>query len=122
MIAIFIAGSILPFRKVAKTILTSIPASKKFIVSILKFLGKYHVLIGFSTLLISLFHGISLFLSEGELETEGFTGILALLFLLFASFFGIYLLKNKKSKSVRRFHLSMLTLSVSIGVLHIFIS
>lgn len=117
-----VAGLLFPIRKSAKMILTNFPNAKTLFISISKFLGKNHVFIGLTALVLSIAHGISMYISEGELESEGFTGIASVLLMVIAGVVGMVLMKNKKAKSARTTHTILLVFALIIAGFHILIS
>lgn len=121
-IAMGVAGLLFPVRKSAKMILTKIPNAKTFFITISRLLGKNHVFIGVLALGLSIAHGISMYVSEGKLESEGLTGVAAVLLMVIASIIGMILMKNKKAKSARTIHTTLLVFALVIGAFHILIS
>lgn len=115
------AGILFPIRKSAKWILTNIPEGKRIFISISKFFGKYHLFIGIVALALSLFHGVTMYLSEG-LEIEGMVGLGAFILMIIASVFGTILFKNKKVKSLRTTHTVLMAFTLLIGFIHIIAS
>ncbi|MGJ7922675.1 hypothetical protein [Neobacillus sp. LXY-4] len=115
------AGILLPVRRTTKTIVKKAPSAKKFVLTLSQFLGKRHVFFGIIALGLSLLHGVFMFLSEGELEGEAISGIGSVLFMSIAAGFGFALLKNKKTKRVRTVHITLLGITVLLGMFHIFI-
>ena len=122
VIAMGAAGVLFPIRKSAKWIITNYPESKNILISISKFFRKYHLFIGTIALALSLFHGVTMYLSEGELKIEGIIGLGALLLLMIAGIFGIILYKNKKVKSLRTTHIILITFAFLIVFVHIITS
>ncbi len=121
-IVVGIAWLLFPVRRSAKMILTNIPEAKTLFISISRFLGKNHVFIGVTALVLSIVHGIFMYISEGKLESEGFTGIASVLFMVIAGIIGMVLMKNKKAKSARTTHIILLVFATVIGAFHILIS
>lgn len=115
------AGALFPIRRSSKIIITRIPNAKGLVISVSKWLGKYHVIIGILVMFLIILHGVSMYAAEGELETEGVIGLLSFLLLLLASLFGGFLIKNKKSKFFRKIHFILIILAGSIGILHILV-
>ncbi|WP_075980714.1 acetate and sugar kinases/Hsc70/actin family protein [Bacillus massilinigeriensis] len=116
------AGLIFPIRKSTKSVITSFPGAKKTYISISKFLSKYHIYFGIVAMALSIFHGVVMYLNEGELESEGIVGLGAVVLMLIASILGLILYKNKKVKSLRTTHSTLLGFAILIGLFHIFIS
>lgn len=119
-IMMVVAGLLFPIRRSAKMILTNFPNKKTLFISISKLLGKNHVFIGVTALVFSIAHGISMYVSEGELESEGFTGIASVLLMVIAGVIGMFLMKNKKAKSARTTHTILLVFALVIAAFHIF--
>jgi hypothetical protein len=119
IIAMGAAAIIFPLRKSAKWIIKTYPQSKIIFLSISKFFRKYHLLIGTVALVLSLFHGVAMYLSEGGLEIEGIIGLGAFIFMLIAAIFGTILSKNKKVKSFRTAHTILIAIALLIGFVHI---
>jgi hypothetical protein len=122
VIAMGAAGLIFPIRRSAKTIIKSYPESKNVYLSISKFFGKYHILIGIAALALAIFHGTMMFLSEGELEGEGIVGLGSGVLMAIAGILGIFLFKNKKLKNLRTTHTILIAFAIGIGLIHIFAS
>lgn len=122
VITFAVAGLIFPMRRLTKRIITTFPSIKQLYISMTKFLGKYHILIGIVTIILSICHGIIMYIHEGKLEDEGISGLVTVIVLIMASFIGLILFKNKKVKSIRTTHMTLITFSIVIGFFHIFIS
>lgn len=122
VITFAVAGLIFPMRRLTKQMITTFPSIKQTYISITKFLGKYHLLIGIVTIILSSCHGIFMFLNEGRLDDEGISGLGAAIVFLMASFIGFFLFENKKVKSLRITHMILIAFSIVIGAFHIFIS
>ncbi|WP_431027400.1 hypothetical protein [Lysinibacillus sp. LZ02] len=122
LLAIGAAGLIFPIRRIMKSVITTFPQSKQLYISITKFLGKYHILIGIAALMLSICHGVLMYLNEGELESEGIIGLAAVILMIIAAIMGAVLFKNKKVKSLRTTHTILVTFGVVIALFHIFIS
>lgn len=122
IIAMGAAAIIFPIRKSAKQILKNYPASKKFYIPFSKFFGKYHLLIGTIALVLSMLHGVFMYLSEGALESEGVIGLGAFILMVLAAIFGTVLYKNKKVKSLRTTHIVLMAFAFLIGIVHIITS
>ena len=80
------------------------------------------MLIGIIALALSIFHGVTMYLSEGKLESEGIIGLGAVIFMMVAGILGTVLYKNKKVKSLRTTHTILIAFALIIGFVHIFIS
>ncbi|RFB15270.1 hypothetical protein DZB84_12730 [Bacillus sp. HNG] len=113
------AGFIFPIRRSMKWLISNYPKSKKTFISTSKFFGKYHISIGILALALSIIHGITMYVSEGELEGDGIIGLVAVLLMLVASLFGLILSKNKKGKSLRNTHMTLIALTLFIVFVHI---
>jgi len=122
VILIGASGVLYPLRRSTKIVLSKIPSAKIHLIAFSKFLGKRHIFIGISALIISIAHGVSMFIDEGELELEAFTGIGSILLMMGAAIAGGILFKNKKAKNVRTIHILLIFLASIIGVFHIFIA
>ena len=116
------AGLIFPMRRLTKPIITAFPSCKQMYISVTKFLGKYHMLIGIAAIILSFCHGIIMYISEGELEIEGIIGLGSVVLLIIAGSIGAILFKNKKVKGLRTTHTIVITFSMIIGLFHILIS
>ena len=119
VIAMGTAGVIFILRRSMKTVITNFPDSKNIFISISKFFGKYHILIGIIALAFSIFHGIAMYLSEGALEKDGIIGLGSVIFMAIASIIGAVLFKKKKLKSLRTTHTALIGLAIVIGLVHI---
>lgn len=119
IIAMGTAGLIFPIRRSSKSIITNYPKSKKAVLSISKFVGKYHLFIGTIALTMGIIHGVTMYLSEGNLESEGIIGLGAFLLMMLAAFFGTILFKNKKMKSLRTIHTALIAVTFLVGFIHI---
>ena len=122
VVAMGAAGVIFPIRRSAKWVITNYPKSKNIFISISKFFGKYHMLIGIIALALSIFHGVTMYLSEGKLEREGIIGLGAVIFMIVAGILGTVLYKNKKVKSLRTTHTILIAFALIIVFVHIFTS
>lgn len=122
VVAMGVAGLIFPLRRVMKKIITNYPVLKNSFIAISKFLGKNHVLIGIFALVLSGVHGVLMYLSEGQLESEGIIGLAAAVLMVVAGIFGAILLKNKKVKSYRLTHTLLIAFAFLFGLVHIFTS
>ena len=96
VVAMGAAGVIFPIRRSAKWVITNYPKSKNIFISISKFIGKYHMLIGIMALALSIFHGVTMYLSEGELGGKGIIGLGAVIFMIVAGILGTIFYKTKK--------------------------
>ena len=122
VVAMGAAGLIFPIRRSAKWIIKNYPESKNIYISISKFFGKYHILIGIIALALSIFHGVTMYLSEGGLEGQGIIGLGAVILMVIAGILGTVLFKNKKVKSLRTAHMTLIAFALLIGFIHIFIA
>ncbi len=122
VITMIIAGLIYPIRRSMKLVITNFPGLKKMYISISRFFGKYHIFIGIIALVLSIIHGIFMYLSDGELESEGIIGLGAVGLIVIASIVGSVLFKNKKVKSLRTTHTILIVLAFLVGAIHIFVS
>jgi len=122
VITFAVAGLIFPMRRLTKPMITTFPSIKQVYISITKFLGKYHILIGIATLILGISHGILMYLHEGRLEDEGVSGLVSIIVFTIAGVIGLMLFKNKKVKSLRTTHMTFIAFSIAIGLFHIFIS
>ncbi|MBY6269403.1 hypothetical protein [Parageobacillus thermoglucosidasius] len=102
------AGVLLPLRRKAKWITKTFPDAKRFFVSLLKLLTKWHMFIGAAAFALVIAHGILMYFSEGELEIREYLGIIAAAFMGIAAVFGAILAKNKANSSVRSAHVGLL--------------
>ena len=122
VVAMGAAGVIFPIRKSAKWVITNYPKSKNRFILISKFIGKYHLLIGVIALALSIFHGVTMYLSEGGLEGQGIIGLGAVILMMIAGILGSVLNKNKKVKSLRTAHMTLTAFALLIVFIHIFIA
>jgi len=122
VIAMGAAGVIFPMRRTSKWAIKNIPELKSIFISISKFFGKYHLFIGIIALALSISHGMIMYISEGELETEGIIGLIAFSFMLIAGVFGTLLFKNKKMKNLRITHTLLIGFALFIVFVHIIAS
>lgn len=122
VIAMGTAALIFPLRRSMKKIITNFPGAKNIFISISKFMGKYHIMIGIIALALSIIHGVTMYLSEGELESEGMIGLGSVLLIVIAGTIGAVLFKNKKAKSLRTTHSVLIALGILIGFVHIIAS
>lgn len=121
VIGMGLAGALFPIRRSSKILITKVPNAKGLVISASRWLGKLHVPIGITVIILTIVHGVSMYVGEGELEAEGIIGLVSFILLLSASLFGGFLIKNKKSKFFRKIHLILIILAVSIGVFHILV-
>lgn len=122
VIAFVVAGLLFPLRRLTKTMITSYPSIKQTYISITKFFGKYHLLIGFITLILGSIHGILMYLHEGRLDDDGISGLVTMIVFAVASIIGLLLFKNKKVKNLRTTHMTLIAFTIAGGLFHIFIS
>ena len=122
VVAMGAAGVIFPIRKSAKWVITNYPKSKNKFIWLSKFIGKYHMLIGIIALALGIVHGVTMYISEGELEGKGILGLGAVIFMIVAGIFGAVLNKNKKVKSLRTTHTILIVFAIMIVIVHIFIA
>ncbi len=116
------SGVLYPLRRSTKIMLSKISSAKKCTIAFSRFIGKHHILFGISALIISIVHGIFMFIDEDELELEALTGIGSFLLMVGAALVGGFLFKNKKAKNVRTIHILLIVLASMSGVFHIFIA
>lgn len=121
-VALGVAGMIFPIRRLTKSVITHFPSFKTIYISIAKFLGKYHISIGILALNLTIIHGITMLISEGELDDDGVIGLVSFIFMVIASIVGAVLFKNKKIKRVRTTHTTVIVITLFTVVLHVFVS
>jgi hypothetical protein len=122
VVAMGTSGILFPLRRSLKVVITNFPDAKQMFISISKFFGKYHFIFGILALVLGTLHGITMYLSEGELESEGILGLGAVAFLAIAGIVGSVLMKNKKAKALRTTHSILIVMALLIGFVHIFVS
>lgn len=122
VIAMGTSGIIFPLRRSLKTVITNFPDAKKLFVAISKFFGKYHFLFGIAALVLGSIHGITMYFSKGELESEGIIGVAAIGIMAIAGIFGAVLMKNKKVKTLRTTHTILIVFAILMGLVHILVS
>lgn len=113
------AGLIFPMRRSTKSVITRFPSYKQMYLSFTKFIGKYHLFIGIAALALGGLHGVTMFLSEGELEGRGLIGLTAVIFMVLAAIVGSILAKNKKIRNIRRLHSILILTSIIVVFIHI---
>jgi hypothetical protein len=116
------AGLIFPLRRSMKKVTTNYPGAKKRYITITKFFGNYHTIFGITALALGIVHGVTMYLSKGELEDEGIIGLVAIVFMVIAGILGAVLFKNKKSKTLKTTHSTLIAIAILIGMVHIFAS
>ena len=121
-ITLCIGGAIFPIRRLTKTVTTNFPRYKQLYILIAKLLGRYHIFLGIFAFILSIFHGVTLYLSEGELEAEGIIGLGTVIFMVISGVIGSFLFKNKKTKSLRTTHTTFTTIALFIGLIHVLFS
>jgi hypothetical protein len=119
VVAMGAAAVIFPVRRSMKSVITNFPGAKSIFISFSKFLGKYHIFIGVTALALSIVHGVTMYLNEGELESEGLIGLGSVAFMTLAGILGAVLTKKKKSKSLRTTHTILIAFAIIIGIVHI---
>jgi hypothetical protein len=119
VIAMGAAALIFPIRRSMKSVIANFPEAKTIFIAISRFFGKYHIFIGVTALALSIFHGVAMYLSEGELESGGIIGLAAVILMVIAGILGTFLIKNKKSKSIRTTHTILIAFAIIIGFVHI---
>ena len=77
-------------------------------------MGNTIYLLELPRLAISIFHGVIMYLSEGELESEGIIGLGAVILMVIAGVLGTLLIKNKKSKSIRTMHTILIAFAIIV--------
>lgn len=122
VITFAVVGLIFPMRRLTKPMITTFPSMKQVYISITKFLGKYHILIGIITLILSICHGFLMYLHKGKLEDEGISGLVSVIVLIIAGIIGLILFKNKKVTNLRTTHMTLITVTIFMSLFHIFIS
>ena len=122
VIAMGAAGILFPIRKSAKWIITNYPKSKNIFIKFSKFFRKYHLLIGIIVLALSLFHGVAMYLSEGEIGKGRDYWNRGIYFHDDRSHFWNGLIKNKKVKSLRTTHTILIGFALIIAFVHIITS
>lgn len=113
------AGLLFPMRRTMKSTITAFPKSKQFYRSIVSFLGKYHIFLGVTALILGLVHGVLMYLYEGKLDDEGITGLVSVLLVIIAAVNGAALSKNRKNKRFRTLHIVFVTLGIVLAAIHI---
>lgn len=113
------AGALFPLRRNAKWITKTFPNAKRFFVSLLKLLTKWHMPIGTAAFALATAHGILMYFSEGELEIREYIGIIATAFMGIAAIFGIILSKNKASSFIRSAHIGLLFTAGVLVAFHV---
>lgn len=116
------AGVIFPIRRSMKWAIKNFPAAKSMFITISKFFGKYHIFIGIIALALGILHGAAMYLSEGELESEGILGLGAAVLMVIAAVTGALLYKKRKAKSLRNIHITLMVFAILIGFIHVFSS
>ena len=116
------AGLVFPLRRTMKKVTTNFPGAKKRFISITKFLGNNHTSFGIIALALGIAHGVTMYLSKGELEDEGIIGLGAVVLMVIAGILGAVLFKNKKSKTLKTTHSTLIAMAILIGLVHIFAS
>lgn len=119
LVTIGAAGLLFPARKILKSIITTFPQLKQLSISFTKFIGKHHILIGLTALVLSIGHGIIMYLNEGEWDSEGITGVAAVIILMIAAIIGIALSKKKKVKKLRSAHTMLVSFGILVVILHV---
>jgi hypothetical protein len=122
VVAMGTSGILFPLRRSLKVVITNFPDAKQMVISISKLFGKYHFIFGILALALGTLHGITMYLSKGELESEGVIGLGAVAFLAIAGIFGAIVMKNKKAKALRTTHSILTGLAILIGLAHILFS
>ncbi|WP_010677692.1 hypothetical protein [Bacillus timonensis] len=113
------SGFLFPIRRSMKWLITNYPKSKKTFISTSKLFGKYHILMGILALALSVIHGITMYISEGELEGDGVIGLIGVILMIVASIFGLILSKHKKGKGLRNTHMGLIAFTLLVVFVHI---
>lgn len=119
IIALGITGAIYPIRRIIKLNGINNFGIKKTCISIAKFLGKNHLFIGILTFLLSIFHGLTMYLSELKLDDEMVIGLASLLFMGIAIIVGVVMFKNKKFLKLKKAHTTLMALTLLTIIFHI---
>ena len=119
IILIGAAGLLFVVRRIMKPVITTFPTSKQLYISFTKFLGKYHILIGVTALVLGIAHGLLMYFNEGKLDSEGIIGVAAVILFVIGAIDGAILNKNRKNKSARTIHMFFVALGVVLGIIRI---
>lgn len=116
------AGLLLPARRTAPKLMRKFPEQKKMMVNGLRYLGKFHIMVGLGAVAAASAHGIMMYLYEGELGTREWLGIVAVASMGIAGVVGAVLAKNKRSKAIRGLHITLLIIAAAFVAVHLLLS
>src|SRR5690606_28019292 len=98
------------------------PSMSKSFIKITRLLGKWHIPFGVFALLTGGLHGVLLFLAEGEIGSRELIGIGSFAFVTLAAILGVFLAKNKRIRTLRSIHISLVSAACFLTVVHILLS
>ncbi len=113
------AGLPYPFRRFLPKLTEKLPIFKSRIISLIRLLTKKHVLLGLLAIALMVIHGWIMYLAEGELDGEGWLGIIAGSLFVIAIIPGSILIKNKRVKFARKFHTTTLIIAGLTVLIHV---
>lgn len=116
------AGMLYPVRRFSKRVNKSFPNSKKEMAKFSRSFGKIHMPIGITAVLLSILHGVLMYLDEEALEANEWLGIITSGFFILAAFIGVGLWKNKRLRFLRKTHIGLLIVATIIAIIHIAVS
>lgn len=117
------AGILLPARKMVKPVKANYPSAQPYLTRLIKGLAKNHVWIGIMAVAISLVHGVSLYLAEGELELRDWLGVSASGLMIAAGILGISMkMKKADMANKKKKHVHLFIVSGFFAVIHILVS
>ncbi|MBY0124346.1 hypothetical protein [Bacillus sp. S/N-304-OC-R1] len=119
VVGIGLAGALFPIRRSSKVVIKKVPSVKNLVITTSRLLGKYHVHLGILVIILTIIHGIAMYIGKGELGIQGVIGLMSFVLLMTASIIGGFLIKNKKSKSFRKAHMVLVILFILVGAVHI---
>ncbi|WLR52776.1 hypothetical protein LC040_07745 [Bacillus tianshenii] len=119
-----VGGAVLffPLKRLAPVVMNNFSNYKKQYRDFLLFFKKWHVGFGILALSLSIFHGVLMFLAEGELEFREYVGIGAVIALILSAIFGSILTNKLNSSIVRMFHITSFVLVFLFAAIHIALS
>ena len=122
VIAIGGASVLMPLRRGSRSLIKKFPNAKSGIISTLRLVGKSHIWIGALAIILSIIHGVMMYINEREFGFDEISGTISVGLMAIAAVFGVLLMKNKGSKQYRSFHFAFLIVAVIIGAVHVLIS
>lgn len=119
------AGLLFPLKRSYPFLVQWLPKKrewKKRLSSLFKLLSKWHLLAGLLALTLMIIHGLFMFYAEGELSGRDWLGVFSASLIALGLIPGLVLLKNKKSRFIRKVHIAVVSVAGTLAIVHIALS